>query len=133
MPPELVPVFLFLAEVVTVVFLCLTVPLPPVLGAMALLGDRPTDPTEVALGAAGFFPDEGEHVLVFPSSTSNFLVSKIMQINHAHHCATILVLIIQENAEGFVQEPYSKYTRYSNGVCVLEIFRKIRIVTSRDA
>lgn len=53
MPPELVPVFLFLAEEVTVVFLCLTVPLPPVLGAMALLGDRPTDPTEVALGAAG--------------------------------------------------------------------------------
>lgn len=54
MPPELVPVFLFLAEEVTVVFLCLTVPLPPVLGAMALLGDRPTEPTEVALGAAGF-------------------------------------------------------------------------------
>jgi len=46
-------VFLFLAEEVTVVFLCLTVPLPPVLGAIALLGDRPTDPTEVALGAAG--------------------------------------------------------------------------------
>ena len=57
MPPELVPVFLFLAEEVTVVFLCLTVPLPPVLGAMALLGDRPTDPTEVALGAAGFFQE----------------------------------------------------------------------------
>jgi len=48
-------VFLFLLEVATVVFLCLTVPLPPVLGAIALLGDRPIEPTVVALGAAGFF------------------------------------------------------------------------------
>lgn len=56
MPPGLVPVFLFLVELfVETVFLCLTVPLPPVLGAIALLGDRPTAPTEAALGAAGFF------------------------------------------------------------------------------
>lgn len=53
MPPEPVPVFLFLVEVAGALFLCLTVPLPLVLGAMALLGERPTDPTEVALGAAG--------------------------------------------------------------------------------
>lgn len=70
MPPEFVPVFLFLAEEATVVFLCLTVPLPPVLGAMALLGDRPTEPTEVALGAAGFQEkkqegNEGKQILYF--------------------------------------------------------------------
>lgn len=56
MPPELVPVLLFLVELFAdTVFLCLTVPLPPVLGAIALLGERPTEPTEAALGAAGFF------------------------------------------------------------------------------
>jgi len=71
-----------------VVFLCLTVPLPPVLGAMALLGDRPTDPTEVALGAAGFFQEEGEHALVFPLNTSNFLVSK-------KSCKLIMLTIVR--------------------------------------
>lgn len=53
---------LFLVELLDdTVFLCLTVPLPPVLGAIALLGERPTEPTEAALGAAGFFPQEKEN------------------------------------------------------------------------
>lgn len=53
MPSEPAPVFLLLVEVVVAVFLCLTVPPPPVLGTIALLGDRPVAPTEVELAAAG--------------------------------------------------------------------------------
>lgn len=45
--------FLFLDEVAVAVLRCLTVPLPPALGAIALLGERPVDPTDVALGGAG--------------------------------------------------------------------------------
>lgn len=52
MPSEPAPVFLLLVEVVAF-FLCLTVPPPPVLGTIALLGDRPGGPTKVALAAAG--------------------------------------------------------------------------------
>lgn len=106
MPPELVPVFLFLAEDVTVVFLCLTVPLPPVLGAMALVGDRPTDPTEVALGAAGI-------VRLF-LSTIRKNAERFVQGTPR----------IQ-----FVVGIY----KYLSDACVLEISRKIRIVADRNA
>lgn len=53
MPSEPAPVFLLLVEVVVAVFLCLTVPPPPVLGVIALLGDRPIAPIDVQLGATG--------------------------------------------------------------------------------
>lgn len=46
--------FLLLAAVVVVVFLCLTVPPVDERGATALEGDLVDDPTEVELGAAGY-------------------------------------------------------------------------------
>jgi len=52
-----VPVLRFLADVAGAVFLCLTVPAPLVLGATALLGERPPAPTFVELGAAGIFTE----------------------------------------------------------------------------
>lgn len=53
MPPEPAPVFLLLAAVVVVDFLCLTVP-PEERGATAFVGDLEEDPTFVELGEAGF-------------------------------------------------------------------------------
>lgn len=54
MPPEPAPVFLLLAAVVVVVFLCLTVLPAADLGATAFEGDLLDDPTEVELGEAGY-------------------------------------------------------------------------------
>lgn len=56
MPPEPAPVVRLLAAVVVVVVLrCLTVPPLEDLGAdVALLGDRPPEPTDVELGAGGW-------------------------------------------------------------------------------
>lgn len=92
MPPEFVPVFLFLAEEATVVFLCLTVPLPPVLGAMALLGDRPTEPTEVALGAAGF-PEKKEERNEDKQTLCFFLNIVSFHSNHTYHCLSVIAFI----------------------------------------
>ena len=77
------------------VFLCLTVPLPPVLGAMALLGDRPTDPTEVALGAAGFFQEIRNKNTRQSSLENNSKI--IIQINYTYHGQTIFI----DNPRGY--------------------------------
>lgn len=99
MPPEFVPVFLFLAEEATVVFLCLTVPLPPVLGAMALLGDRPTEPTEVALGAAG---------IVYTQLLLSQIIQEIMER---------ISFRFNEKRYRFTQTFDAKYIKYLDGVC----------------
>lgn len=65
-----------------VVFLCLTAPLPPVLGVIALLGERPIEPTEAALGAGGFFSRE----------------KKAVEINK-HHFAGVMYVLVKINVK----------------------------------